>query len=222
MEPSGETDRIGTPFFELRPGLLGHVLGILERAVQSMVLATPGVARMKEVPINARLRPYLVDEASHSIPSVYVIPEGSVYSDGVGGQYSSAKTGEPDFLAIFTCSFQHPQRYLGIECKKVSGLRAGNYTSYYINAGVQRFVDCSYSRGHPCAVMAGYVFEGDPASAAAFICRALAKKATLLGVQDGLSRAHDFPDHQHLYCSTHSQRETCVPIRLMHLFISLN
>ncbi|MBU0611419.1 MAG: hypothetical protein KKI08_26300 [Armatimonadetes bacterium] len=222
MDQDARTDKLGTACFELQPGALAHALGILEKGLEAMVKSNPGLAGMIEIQINNQLRPHLAYEARYSDPKVNLVAEGAVYSDDIDDDYSATKTGEPDFRFTFVEQFGECEKYLAIECKLVSGIHAGNYASNYVDDGVLRFVDCTYSRGHASAVMTGYVFEGDPAAAAAFVAKALTGKAEMIALLDGFAPATDLPHHGHLYASNHRQRETCVHMRLMHLFRSLN
>jgi len=222
MEQGTRTDKLGIAFFHLETGILRHALGLLRNALAAMVLNNPGLASMKETQINDRLRPHLAHEARHSSPRVNLISEGGVYSDEIDGDYSAVKTGEPDFRLTFVEQFGEAEKYLGVECKLVSGLRAGNHASNYVNDGVLRFVDCIYGKGHEYAVMTGYVFEGDPAAAAGFVETALLRKTEAAALLDGFMPATDFPGHDHLYSSRHRQRATCIPMRLFHLFHDVN
>src|ERR1035437_6832219 len=71
--------------------------------------------------------------------------------------------------------------YFAIECKCLRIPRQGKVRSnadrYVGTDGMIRFVSGKYSKGHPAAAMAGYVMDGDCASAIASVGEAIRKRS---------------------------------------------
>lgn len=58
--------------------------------------------------------------------------------------------------------------YFGIEAKKISNT-GGERTTFYVDYGVERFVDGSYCAGLPTGMMLGYLLDGKGVAAHAKI-----------------------------------------------------
>jgi hypothetical protein len=212
--------RAGSPFWPLQQAVVKHTLDVLRRALAAMVSANGGLAALPEPTLNRKLRRHLVEQALGRTPRMAVIPEGAVFGDQVDGAYSEEKTGEPDFQFSFTDTFDDPAKWLTLECKRVSGVRAGDHAADHANTGVLRFVEGTYSRKHAWALMAGYVFEGGVSQAVEFVANYMAANADRLRVTDVLDAAPGMgPD---VHASRHRQTNTGVLIRLLHYFASIH
>ena len=111
-----------------------------------------------------------------------------------------------------------------MECKKVDDHREIPAKSY-MEKGVRRFVIGKYSYGHAYGAMVGYVTEGTPASAAAFVGSRLASYASQQsGLQQdgGWQPETRFGPVPNLYCSRHVQAGSQQPIALLHLFLGFS
>jgi len=221
MVEAGRDEHIGRPCFELEVGLVVQTLAVVRAAAGAMVLAGRGLHGMGERQLNDTLRLHLVQEARRHTPPIRVEAEPAVFGDEVGGEYSAQRTGAPDFRFVFGESWADPARYLAMECKKVSGLRAGGHAAAYVDEGVRRFVAAKYARGHAWALMAAYVFEGSAGRAVEFVQASMSSKAMDVALQCSLAPADDVTDSSDVYSSRHSQAQTGVQIRLLHFLFEL-
>ncbi len=130
-------------------------------------------------------------------------------------------TGLIDVYVIY--SFDQSE-YFAMECKKVDDHRE-TPARRYIEEGVCRFAIGKYSFGHAYGSMIGYVTEGTPARAAAFVGRRLAgydRQRSGLQRDGGWQSETRFGPVQDLYSSRHVQAGSKQPIVLLHLFLGFS
>jgi hypothetical protein len=80
---------------------------------------------------------------------------------------------------------EDPECYVAFECKRLNVLSKNKMASLatpYVEEGMMRYVRAQYARELPLGAMIGYVLDGNVASAARRICRAISRKATKLHV----------------------------------------
>ena len=66
--------------------------------------------------------------------------------------------GRIDFQVRVPSQFARYDDYFGVECKLLSSRQSAK-ARYYVRTGVRKFVDGTYSAGHPVAMLIGYVLQ---------------------------------------------------------------
>jgi hypothetical protein len=129
-----------------------------------------------------------------------------------------ARTGLIDIMVTYT---NDDQVYLTIECKKISS-QSSTLAGKYVTEGINRFVTCKYSPGHPFAIMVGYVICGNAGACAKRVSDLLNKKKKritgyikTIGWQINKTIV---PRATH-YCSSHVQQITKSKIEIIHAFL---
>lgn len=127
--------------------------------------------------------------------------------------------GRIDIKVIY--SFDEAE-YFGIECKRISGSKAGDLAREYVTEGVARFVGGKYSPGHAWAAMVGFVVDGTIPKAIQFIVAALTSRRESIQMRDSWNPEERFGKHDYLYRTLHGQSEQDSEIAILHLFLALN
>lgn len=112
--------------------------------------------------------------------------------------------------------------YFGIECKRLSGIKAGKLAGKYVTEGVVRFVTGKYSPGHAWGAMVGFVIDGSAVRAVEFVVKALISRRKLIRMRGNWTEEKRFGGRRHLYRSVHGQSSRKSDITILHLFLSMS
>lgn len=118
------------------------------------------------------------------------------------------------------CSFNEGE-YFGIECKRLSGIKAGKLAGKYVTEGVARFVTGKYSPGHAWAAMVGFVIDGSAVRAVELVVKAMGSRRKSICMRADWTEEKRFGGRGHLYRSVHGQSGHRSDITILHLFLRM-
>jgi hypothetical protein len=175
MEFSGDA-QVWEDLMQLVPDILELVCDAWDRA--------KGVAPTEiEIAISRRLYPPLWKLKNERDLPFRIHSEFVVHDDVTGEEL-----GRVDF-AFIPRGTANESVYLALECKRLRVREARSVRSYadvYVGPeGMMRFISGKYAKGHPAAAMAGYVMDGDSASAMVSVQEAIKKQTAGLCVSAG-------------------------------------
>ncbi len=135
----------------------------------------------------------------------------------------SSKSLKPDGFIDFQMVYGWGQEdYFGIECKRISSSTTGkdkDLATDYVNEGVMRFIAGTYSSGHECAAMVGFVVDGKLVDCIDRVRQRLSKYCQKICMEEDWAVEHNFGLQNDLYRTVHRQQGQSIHIRLLHLFL---
>lgn len=135
----------------------------------------------------------------------------------------SMKSLKPDGFIDFKMVYDWGlEDYFGIECKRISSSTTGkdkDLATDYVNEGVMRFITGTYSPGHDCAAMVGFVIDGKLMDCVDRVRKRLSKYCQKICMAEDWAVEHDFGLQNNLYRTIHRQHGQSLLLRLLHLFL---
>ncbi len=133
-------------------------------------------------------------------------------------------TGRKD-IVFFPTQVNDEDIYFCLEAKRLNALVSGEHRSLayeYVKEGMQRFVDCKYSRRVHHGGMLGYVLDGDVDRAMTNVANAIGRHHENLRMEPpGEMRASGVRPYDARAKETHHKRRIdAVVFRLHHLFVA--
>lgn len=216
---SNSGGRTGRPSLDVvKRATIAAVLLVVRDASAHLVSSEKGLASLHEVPLNKKLRVALEHEKKKRPDLRFGIEfDATVFEPLDSEDYS----GKPDFKLKFEPDFDDPDRYLAMECKRLSGSQKGNLDREYVVEGVCRFVNCKYGDYYGWGIMVGYVIEGHTKRAAELVGQRLKSLSDKAQLAEELRTPNDLGDTKGVYSSRHNRPPRGDAIRLAHFLFKL-